>query len=137
MNISCKFNPKLLAAFLPSAMLLIVTFSASGNYENKKLFYNSLTAYQDTTRPVSKDSIRKRDTIPRSRTDTIDLRISKDSLDAPVNYTASDSVVLDVPTKKIRLFNKANTKYKDLDLSGYFITLDQPKKLIIATYTKD
>ena len=53
MNIGRKFNPKLLAAFLPPAMLLILTLSARGNYDNHKFFYNSLTAFQDTVRPMN------------------------------------------------------------------------------------
>ena len=154
-------------------MLIIVTLSATANYKPHRIFYNSLTAFQDTgrriqadtTKPLRTDTTRPgrftdprrgadgrrltdttrpgragdagSDTIPVTRTDTLDLRISKDSLDAPVNYSASDSVVLDVPTKKITLYNQANTKYKDLDLTGSIITLDQPRRLVIATYTRD
>ena len=119
-------------------MLIILTLSASANYKSPRFFYNSLTAYQDTTRPVRPDTTRRvTDTTPVTRIDTLDVRISKDSLDAPVSYSASDSVVLDVPTKKVTLYNKANTKYKDLDLTGSIIVLDQPRSLVIATYTKD
>src|SRR5215467_10967007 len=116
MNISRKFNPKLIATFSALAMLLIVTHHAIGNYNNKKFFCNSLTASQDTvpaprnaktniTRPSSTDTTRKppaardsanrSDTIPGSKTDTLNIKISKDTLDAPIDYTASDSVVLE------------------------------------------
>ena len=133
-------------------MLIILTLSATANYKGNRFFYNSLTAFQDTTRPIRTDTTRPRpfnnrrlnDTIPHrpgdttiTRTDTLDIRVAKDSLDAPVSYSASDSVVLDVPEKKITLYNQANTKYKDLDLTGSIIILDQPKRLVIATYTRD
>jgi len=127
MNISRKFNPKLIAALTALAMILILTYPANGNYNNRKFFYNSLTAYQDTTKPTKKDSLNKKDTIPSVKSDTINLKISKDSIDAPIDYSASDSVVLEVPTKKIVLYNKANVKQKDLDLSAYKIELEQKR----------
>ena len=137
MNISRKFNPKLLAAFMAFAMLLILTYPANGNYNKKNIFYNSLTAYQDTTKPTKRDSLNKKDTVPSRKSDTLDLKISKDSIEAPIEYSASDSVVLEVPTKKIILYNKANVKQKDLDLSAHTIELDQPRKIIIATPSRD
>jgi LPS-assembly protein len=83
----------------------------------------------------TKDSL-ARDTAGRI-TDTLSFRVSKDSLDAPISYTALDSVVLDVPTKQLSLYNKATTKYKDIELDAYKVVLDQPKDVIVATYTKD
>ncbi len=83
----------------------------------------------------AKDSLIKDTTI--QKTDTFSVKVSKDSLDAPINYSASDSVVLDVPTKNITLYNKANTKYKDMTLDAYKILFDQPKQIVIATYTMD
>ena len=52
-------------------------------------------------------------------------------------YSAQDSVVLDVPTKNITLYNKANTKYKDIDLEAYNIRMDQANSLLLATYARD
>ncbi|HVU84047.1 MAG TPA: hypothetical protein VHC50_04355, partial [Puia sp.] len=71
------------------------------------------------------------------RTDTFQIKMSKDSLDAPISYSAADSVVLDVPTKNVTLYNKANTKYKDITLDAYKIQMDQPRNLITATYLLD
>ncbi len=137
MNISRKFNPKLIAAFIALAMLLIVTYPANGNYNNKKFFGNSLTAYQDTIKPVKPDSLTRKDTVPSSKSDTLDIKISKDSIDALIDYSASDSVVLEIPTKKIILYNKAVVKQKDLELKAARIELDQPRKIVIATPTRD
>ena len=80
------------------------------------------------------------DTIPdslRRNVDTLDYKISKDTLEAAIDYKASDSVVMDVPSKNITLYNKANAKYKDADLTAYQIKYDQLKNMVIATPTKD
>ena len=70
------------------------------------------------------------------RTDTIAVA-TKDTLDAQIDYKASDSVVMDVPGKTITLYNNANAKYTDMDLSAYEIQLDQPHNIVVATPTKD
>lgn len=96
---------------------------------------------------------RPTDTIPRNRLDTtarrdssghlirkdttFQVKMSKDSLDAPVNYAASDSIVFEIPAKTITLYNKANVKQKDINLDAYKIVLDQDKNLMIATPGKD
>jgi lipopolysaccharide assembly outer membrane protein LptD (OstA) len=83
------------------------------------------------------------DTLPfhsdtvRQQIDTFHVPVSKDSLDAPISYSAQDSVVLDVPTKNITLYNKSVTKYKDIDLEAYNIRMDQANNLLLATYARD
>jgi hypothetical protein len=44
--------------------------------------------------------------ITTTQVDTFNVKISKDSLDAPVYYHADDSMVLDVPANKIILYGK-------------------------------
>ena len=73
-------------------------------------------------------------TVSRQQIDTLHIPVSKDTLDAPISYSAQDSVVLDVPTKNITLYNKATTKYKDIDLEAYNIRMDQANNLLLATY---
>ena len=82
------------------------------------------------TLPFHSDSLRE-------QVDTMHIPLSKDSLDGPITYSAQDSVVLDVPTKNITLYNKANTKYKDIDLTAYNIRMDQSHSLLLATYSLD
>lgn len=116
--------------------LFLLTMNVLGNYSATSGFGISLTAFQDTTKP-------KTDTVPSIRdssivkSDTFDVKMSKDSLDAPVHYSASDSMVLDVPSKKIILYSKGNVKYKDMDLSADSIEMDQKKNEVIATYRRD
>ncbi|HEY4153866.1 MAG TPA: putative LPS assembly protein LptD [Puia sp.] len=83
------------------------------------------------------DSLPFRSDSASLKTDTVHFPVSKDSLDAPVSYSAADSVVLDVPTKNVILYNKANTKYKDINLDAYQIRMDQPRNLLTATYILD
>ena len=60
---------------------------------------------EDSTLDSSKFQIKK---------DTIAFKTTKGALDAPVVYHADDSMVLDVPTKKIILYGKeSKTTYKD------------------------
>ena len=134
-----KNSLKSSCALLFSLFLLLLTFNSQGNYAKGPVIYKSLTAFQDTTKPVKKST----DTIPQksdsvaSKTDSFNLKLSKDSLDSPISYSASDSMVLDVPTKNITLFSKANVKNKDMDLTADSIAFDQDKHLITATYRKD
>jgi LPS-assembly protein len=73
----------------------------------------------------------------RRRNDTLGVKVSKDTLDAAIDYKADDSVVMDVPGKKIILYNKANAKYKDVNLDAYKIELDQDRNVVIASHIKD
>ena len=134
-----KNSLKSSCALLFSVFLLLLTLNSRANYSTGSGIYKSLTAFQDTTKPGAKST----DTIPGktdsliSKTDSFNVKLSKDSLDSPISYTASDSMVLDVPTKKITLFSKANVKNKDMDLSADSIEFDQEKHIITATFRKD
>jgi LPS-assembly protein len=140
-----KNNLKDGSALILSVWLLLLTSDIWANYFFPPHFDNSFNRIvQDTTKPVrALDTIPKRiDTIPGkdtliNKTDTINVPVSSDSLDAPVSYKASDSMVLSVPDKKITLFSKANIKYKDMDLSADSIEMDQATQMVTAAYRKD
>jgi LPS-assembly protein len=128
------------SALILSLMLLLLTAGGRANYSAPAVFDNLLTGLQqDTSKPVRilKDTIPgKKDSLV-NKSDTFRLKISKDSLTAPIYYKASDSMVLDVPNKKIILFSKANIKYTDVDLSADSIEMDQPSKMVVATFRRD
>lgn len=70
--------------------------------------------------------------------DTLNLKYSKDSLDAPIYYHADDSMVMDVPANKITLYGTTTTaKYSDNELTAPGITFDQKNNLITASFKKD
>jgi hypothetical protein len=148
MNNGRKISLKFVLALNFAGLLFTITIRSAANYSGHESFYKILTALPDTV-PKTKqsqfpDSLRKdslnsasgRDTII-TKSDTSSFKISKDSLDAQIEYSAADSVVLDVPNKKITLYNKSNTKYKDLTLDASKIELDQTKQVVVATYTHD
>ncbi len=85
------------------------------------------------------------DTFNRKTTDTtvtvIDTFIykkSKDTLDAPVTYHADDSMVMDVPGKKILLYGKkTKVNYVDNELEAPRIEFDNKTNLVSAYLVRD
>jgi LPS-assembly protein len=70
--------------------------------------------------------------------DSFSIKMSKDSLDAPVVYHADDSMVMSVPQKRITLYGKkSTTKYKDNELKAPTISFDQGTNIVSAHHTKD
>src|SRR4051812_22503535 len=142
MNTGRKVSLKNNLLWTATVLISSITTFGSRNYTSNLLFYNTLTTCQSTVDTIPKNT----DTLPRGRDtnttgfqriDTIDVKISKDSLDAPVTYAATDSMVLDIPAKKIRLYNQGTVKYKDLDLSASHIEFDQQKQVVNATFSRD
>lgn len=100
---------------------------------------------KDTVRPAtsptalsqrSTDSSAKNDSTV-TVVDTLNLAISKDSLDAPIRYQAADSGVLNIVTKQFLLYGEANTQYRTLDLSAGTIELDNEQSMVKAYFVKD
>ena len=93
----------------------------------------------DTSAVISDTSLINADTsLIITTKDTIDFKVSKDSLDAPLTYDAEDSMVLDVPTKKITLYGKkTEALYKDNDLTAPVIELDQQTGNLKASIRRD
>ncbi len=84
------------------------------------------------------------DTIPsglgqlRSTIDTLSFKTSKDTLSAPVAHHADDSMVFDIPHKRLLLYGKtSNVVYMDNDLTAPSIEFEQQTNLVTAYLTKD
>src|ERR1043166_6979909 len=147
-----KFRPNyLFAAIITIWLLFTLTWKTFSQGVALHYFYSPLTILTDTI-PVpgkkapiklnlaSPDTSRlaQRDTaIQSERTDTFSIKISKDTLDAPVIYEAADSVVILVPEKLFILYGKAKIDYKDVTLRAPKIEMDQQKNLLKAMNTKD
>ena len=58
-------------------------------------------------------------------------------LDSPVKYSASDSIVVDVPNQIIRLYGNADVKYDQVHLTADLIEIDIEKSEVMATYSLD
>jgi lipopolysaccharide export system protein LptA len=65
------------------------------------------------------------------------LRVSKDSIDAPVNYNATDSGVMIMATKEFFLYGDAKTEYGTAKLEAANIVYDQQTQNIRAYGAKD
>lgn len=167
MNNKSKVNSKNIVALALPALLCSITLFSAANYTGVSNFYSSLTgaAAADTvptrtnnnaapaplpaikpaavpdTIPAKRpaDTTRVLDTTGKSlqKVDSFDIKMSKDSLDAPVEYAAADSMVMDVPQKKIWLYNDAKVNYKDIKLTAGVINLDQGNQTVLGYYFLD
>ena len=141
-----KINVKTLAGIVICSTALLISVQVNAWKRTGKVLQASLTGILDTIPAVKKlpkidssanfmkdidDSLsQKEDTLVKNKIDT--LSISKDSLDAPVNYVAKDSGVLIIPTKQFILYGKSKVKYTDMTLDAAVIKYDQQTQLIKA-----
>ena len=98
-----------------------------------------IVAAADTI-PLEKiDSLSKKDTSRFTKTaDTLKFNSSKNAPDTTIEYSAEDSMVLDVPEKTITLYGKkATAQYKDNNLTAPVIEFDQSNGNIIASIKRD
>lgn len=115
-------------------------------------FCSPLTVTADTTKPLLKnDSITNitaslTDTIEKptidssaftQKVDTFTLKISKDTLAAPLKYEAADSAVILVREKKVLLYGKTKTEYQDIVLTAPKVEIDQVTQIVTAVNAKD
>ncbi|MEO6313940.1 MAG: putative LPS assembly protein LptD [Chitinophagaceae bacterium] len=155
MNNNSKGNSKYIVAIALLVLLCSITLFSATNYPVRSIFYSDLTTTpdtiptkttKDTVVPKRTDSLRiKSDSTGFKDTsgtalqkiDTFAVKMSKDSLDAPVEYAASDSMVMDVTQKKIWLYNDAKVNYKDIKLTAGIINLDQGNQNVYGYYFVD
>ncbi len=149
MNNKSKGNSKYVVAIALGVMLCSITLFSASNYTTKSFFYSSLTSPADTV--PKKISIKDSSALARidtsglrdttghliQKVDSLEVKVSKDSLDAPITYSASDSMVMDVPQKKIWLYNDAKVDYKDIKLTAGIVGLDQQNQRINGYYFTD
>lgn len=62
---------------------------------------------------------------------------SNNILESIITYAAEDSIITNVKNKKVYLFNKANIKYEQIELSAGFIEIDWATNTLYATGIKD
>jgi LPS-assembly protein len=143
------------AGILTAATALIfctLTWKTAVAHVSSKFFYSTLTTLQDTVKPILKNNPQpKNDSIkdsmvagafadttkPNQKIDTFAFKVSKDSLDAPVSYEAEDSAVVMIKEKKILLYGKTKTVYKDITLTAPEVELDQQTQILTAYNSLD
>jgi len=83
------------------------------------------------------DSLRtEQDTVPL-RQNTLkpalqEVRLSSDSIDAPIKYSARDSMEYDIANKKIYLFGGAEVTYQTMNLKAGYIEFDWETGIVTA-----
>ncbi len=165
MGLHDKFKLKyFLSAILTAIIICSVTRNSVAFHTTQGNFYTPLTAAADTIKPrnvsdttpklrfIGSDTIRPlrtdtlpgrdsldlgEDTIPPQKVDTFSLKLSKDSLDGPVNYYAEDSMIVMVSSKKILLYGKTKTEYQDISLKAPQVEIDQATQILTAVNKKD
>lgn len=83
------------------------------------------------------DTTQLSDTPRAARTDTFSLKLSGDTLAAPVEYFARDSAVVFIKAKKIYLYGKTKTNYQDVELTAPSVEIDQQTQIMSAFNLKD
>ena len=152
MKLLRKFSLKyLLIRTLTASLLFTVTWKTAARDASTIEFCTALTTWQDTTRPLLKKDTLIRvnptgDTIPTNiidttntitTIDTFNLKISKDTLDGPVHYEAEDSAVVLIDARKVILYGKTMTKYKDIQLKAPKVEMDQETNILTAVNSID
>ena len=151
----CKVSVKRISAFGAIATIFIITaqlkaipivvnkyFLPQVRIDSPPAKKNVLIDSGKVKEPIVSDSLfvkggAKNNDSPVQKIDTFDLKLSKDSLTAPVSYSAEDSGVLIIPTKEFILYGKAKAKYTDLEVSANTIELNQDKQMLKAYGSTD
>ncbi|MEP7238445.1 MAG: putative LPS assembly protein LptD, partial [Ferruginibacter sp.] len=150
MNQLNKGKAKYISVLALTLLLYTITLYCSASGFNSMHFHSYLTT---DTLPVNKTDSQKlkvkhvtepiaakkiTDTTIVTKIDTFSFRSSKDALDAPVVYHADDSMIMDIPAKKIILYGKkTNVKYIDNELYAPRIEFDQSTGLVSAYLVRD
>lgn len=125
--LSYKINVKSLGAIVVSVALFFLTCFIESTMNPVKAQIATkpanITPRRDTLIVKQKDSL-------QTKIDTV--AVSKDSLDAPVQYEAADSGVIIVPTKEFILYGKAKIKYTNMDLEAATIEYNQGSQQLKA-----
>jgi LPS-assembly protein len=153
MNQANKGKAKYFSCVVCTAMILLLSISNISIGFNNINFHKSLTADTlpaPTLNTLAQRNIvsqqRKLDTLPVTKTDstskittdTFNFKLAKGALEAPVEYHADDSMVLNAPAQTIILYGKKSTiDFDQNNLEAPQIEYDQKTNLVRAFLTKD
>ncbi len=94
-----------------------------------------LTAQITPILPEDPDrELRPTDTIPAPLSE---VRLSEDSLEAQVDYTAVDSIISDFRNQEIHLYGDAEVNYTNITLKAAYIVLNYETKIVTAEARRD
>ncbi len=148
-----KFRPNyFLYGILTVALLCTLTWKTTAGGIQQPDFRKPLTSAADTIKPGIKidapllspmsntDTAKlpgKDSAAVKQRVDTFSLKISKDTMEAPLKYSAEDSVVILVQAKKVLMYGKTKTEYQDITLTAPQVEVDQQTQVVTAVNRRD
>ena len=123
------------------AYVLVNIAGASGMGKEYAYISDNLPVYQNLPDTIVAATISP-DTIIRVAsdslvTDSLSKSVSKDALDAKVDYKANDSTIFDLVNKKVFLYGEAEINYSDINLQAAYIEIDFEKNEVYATGMPD
>jgi lipopolysaccharide assembly outer membrane protein LptD (OstA) len=99
------------------------------------LIYGTLDGWCKTTVTIPQEEIfSPPDTIPVDsvKTDSISLKVSPSALQSQVKFSARDSMRLNIRTKMVHLYKKADITYEDINLKADYVYIDFKTKNLHA-----
>ena len=143
----CKNKVKSIWAYTAWISLFVIVLQLTASGLPSSVCFNTNNASSDTIPKIKQSTLLKKNTplTPKNvildssienKKDSIQkidtLNISKDSLDAPISYEASDSGVLIIPTKEFTLYGKAKVSNKDVNLDAATIKYNSGTQIVQA-----
>ncbi len=112
----------------PKALISVIVLCLLANFSLAQVTMDSLSLNLSDTLIVPTDTTFQDSLIIGFS----DIRLSKDSLDASVDYKARDSMIYDIVNQKIYLYGAAEVKYETITLQAGFIELDWGTNIVTA-----
>lgn len=133
-----KINVKYFISCLALLALIILTLplhALNNRFYTHLSFNDTIPVTLANANDTTFTKTQKKDSVKQAVIDT--LIISKDSLDAPVKYSAKDSGVLIISSKTFILYGAAKIVYQDIELDAATISYEQDKQTIKAKGSSD
>ena len=111
---------------------LVFTFFSQSPFAQIKKESNNLLFQNDSISTTPIDTVRT--PIDTVRTDT--TKVKKETLEAPVNYTATDSLVF-TKDNRVHLYGNADVKDGNISIKGEYISMDLNNSIISSTFGID
>ena len=90
-----------------------------------------------TSTPTSTSTGIPEGVLPTPQPQTTTVKISKDAPDAPILYTAEDSMRFDIKNNQLYLYGNAKVTQQTINLTADFIIIDWANNVVTAEGTKD
>ena len=92
--------------------------------QSEKNFAESDSTFKTTNDTISSVSDSTVAIIDSNQQSTSTYRLSPDSIDAPVDYNAEDSIIYDIAKQVVHLYGNAEVNHKTINLKADYIEFD-------------